>query len=1026
MTPTGSTRSDGGRSRSTVGALSRLGFSDATRAATLLADPALAPYVEGAPAGFYEALGWAPDPDLAVLQILRIAEAVEGEDAEVLRRLIHADDDEARRGQDRLVAVVGSSVALGDEIVSNPSRIKVVADTASALDVPAEDVRAELLRAVGADPGADVPVATTGGDVGADAMRRAYRTRLLRIGASDVTADDPFVALPAVAAALADLAAAALEAALAVARADVDGHEAARIAVLGMGKTGGRELNYVSDVDVIYVVEPADGYDEDAALAAGTQLATNLAHVCAGTTAEPPLWPVDAALRPEGKQGPLVRTLASHVAYYERWAKTWEFQALLKARPVAGDRDLGKAYRDAVEPFVWHAVTRENFVEDCQAMRRRVEQHVPPAEADRQIKLGKGGLRDVEFTVQLLQLVHGRADVFIRSAHTLTALGDLTAGGYVGRDHARRLAECYTFLRAAEHRIQMSRMRRTHLMPAKEDEQRALARSLGMRAGGAQALMDRWRATRREVRALHEEIYYRPLLPAMSELSDDEMRLAPEAVKARFAAIGYRDPAGATRHVTALTEGLSRRASIQRQLLPVMLGWFATGADPDAGLLAFRTLSEELGATPWYLKLLRDSGTAAERLALLLANSRYAADAFTRTPEAVRWLADDAELQPRGASRLATETDAVLTRADDPDRATTLLRAIRRRELGRTAAGELLGILDPVDAARAISDAADPVLVGGLRIAEHLAKVERGITPAHPGPATMLVVAMGRLGGREMGYGSDADVLFVYEPTEGTDDSVAQKYATSVATTLQKLLSSVGPEPTLPVDADLRPEGRNGPLARSLASYAEYYGRWSSSWESQALLRARPVAGDVDGLGQRFVDLIDPLRYPAGGIEPATVREIRRIKARVEAERLPRGVEPTRHLKLGRGGVSDVEWTVQVLQLLHAHDVPGMRTTGTVEALRAAAAADLIGREDTEVLADAWHLASRLRSAVVLLTGRSGGRNADLLPHDRQLLTGLARIIDLDGSGADLEELYLRTTRRARAVVERIFYGDED
>src|SRR5690606_4983305 len=307
-----------------------------------------------------------------------------------------------------------------------------------------------------------------------------------------------------------------------------------------------------------------------------------------------------------------------------------EFQALLKARTVAGDRDLGRAYEDAIAPFVWSAAGRENFVEDSQAMRRRVEDHVPAAEADRQLKLGKGGLRDVEFTVQLLQLVHGRADESIRSRSTLTALGELAAGGYVGREHAARLGVCYRFLRSLEHRIQLFRLRRTHLVPTAEDELRRLARSLGMRAEGAAGLSERWRATRREVRGLHEEIFYRPLLPAVAQLSPDEVSLAPEAAKARFAAIGYRDPAGAMRHVTALTEGVSRRAAIQRQLLPVMLGWFAEGADPDAGLLAFRTLSETLGTTHWYLKLLRDSGSAAQRLAHLLSNSRYMADALAR------------------------------------------------------------------------------------------------------------------------------------------------------------------------------------------------------------------------------------------------------------------------------------------------------------------------------------------------------------------------------------------------------------
>ncbi|BDZ43281.1 glutamate-ammonia-ligase adenylyltransferase [Paraoerskovia sediminicola] len=1011
--------------------LSQAGFQDARRAESLLGDAALAPFLPGGADDLGDlvvALGWTPAPDLAALQLVRLAESVgtpDGELGSLLHRLLEAPDAAARVGQDRLLAVLGSSVALGDETIGHPTHLTILADPTSGTGVAAAKIRAELLEAVGADPDADVPVATSTDGDAIDAVRRAYRRVLLRIAATDLTSGEPLTQLPGVGAALADLAGAALEAALAVARAETEGHEAARIAVIGMGKTGGRELNYVSDVDVIYVVEPAEGHAEDAAIAVGTKLATRLAFVCSGTAVEPPLWPVDAALRPEGKQGPLVRTLASHVAYYERWAKTWEFQALLKARCVAGDRQLGQAYRDAVDPFVWQAVTRENFVEDAQAMRRRVEQHVPAAEADRQIKLGKGGLRDVEFTVQLLQLVHGRADAFIRSANTLTAISDLSAGGYVGRDSAARMSVCYRFLRALEHRIQLSKMRRTHLMPTSQDEQRALARSLGMRVDGAAGLQDRWKATRREVRTLHEELFYRPLLPATAQLSVEEVALAPEAIKARFAAIGYRDPAGAMRHVEALTEGVSRRAAIQRQLLPVLLGWFAEGADPDAGLLAFRKLSDDLGTTPWYLKLLRDSGVAAERLAHLLANSRYVAEAISRTPDAVRWLADDALLEPRGPDRLAGEIDAVLKRADDSEPATDRLRGIRRRELGRTAAAQLLQELDPVAAARAVSDAADMVLVGGLRIAEHVVKVERGLDPAEPGPTTMLVVAMGRLGGREMGYGSDADVLFVHEPADGADESDAQKYAVAVASRLTKLLGAVGKEPTLPVDADLRPEGRNGPLARSLAGYTEYYGRWSSTWESQALLRARPVAGDMAGLGERFEALVEPLRYPEGGIDASRVREIRRVKARVEAERLPRGVDPSRHLKLGRGGVSDVEWLVQLWQLQHAHEIAGLRTTSTTDALAAAHTAGLVGAEDAETLSESWVLASQLRSAVVLSSGRTTGRSVDILPHDRRELTGLARILGIDGNGADLEELYLRTARRGRHVMETLFYGEQ-
>lgn len=1007
-----------GREQTLAGRLRRAGVGDVPRAERLLADPALlalAPDLDS----LVPALRDVGDPDLALLALAKTAGAVQ-RDPELsgLLRDMLAGEGEART---RLLAVTGASLALGNTLAADPGALHVVVDPTPGTGVDAGEVRAELLRAVEADPDAPVPVAGTAGAAGVDAMRRAYRRRLLRIAATDLTVDDPLSRLPGVAAALADLAAAALEAALALARADLDDHGAGvRLAVIGMGKTGGRELNYVSDVDVVYVAEPVDGTPEDEAMAVGARLAAGLARACSVPSGEPALWPVDAALRPEGKDGPLVRTLASHRAYYGRWAKTWEFQALLKARPLAGDRDLGRAYVEAVNPLVWSAVERENFVEDSQAMRRRVEQHVPRAEADRQLKLGVGGLRDVEFTVQLLQLVHGRADEAIRSPSTLTALAALAAGGYVGREHAGQLAVCYRWMRAMEHRIQLYRLQRTHLVPTADADLRRLARTLGMRAEGPEGLLERWRSTRREVRRLHEELFYRPLLPATARLSTEEASLAPDAARARLSAIGYRDPAGALRHIGALTDGVTRRAAIQRQLLPVMLGWFAEGPDPDGGLLAFRRLSEQLGTTHWYLKLLRDSGTAAQRLATLLSTSRYAADALSRSPESVTWLAADADLAPRTAERLAAEADAVLRRAHEPVPAVTALRALRRRELARTAVADVLGVVTGVRASQSLTVAADTVLAGALRVAQAEACAARGLDEA---PTRLLVVAMGRLGGGEVGYSSDADVMFVHDPLPGADPVLAQDVALATATRLRQLLGAVGPEPTLAVDADLRPEGRNGPLVRTFDAYAEYYQRWSSPWESQALLRARPVAGDAV-LGERFVALVDPLRYPPDGLDAATTREVRRIKARVEAERLPRGVDPTRHVKLGRGGIADVEWTAQLLQLQHAHAVPALRTTSTLGALAAATDAGLLHADDAQVLREAWEMASRVRDANVLWTGRAEGAHADVLPHDRRALAGVSRVMGYPaGSGGALEQDYLRTARRARAVVERVFYG---
>ncbi|HEX2804606.1 MAG TPA: bifunctional [glutamine synthetase] adenylyltransferase/[glutamine synthetase]-adenylyl-L-tyrosine phosphorylase, partial [Kineosporiaceae bacterium] len=648
--------------------LVRLGFDDPSRAERLLSAKVFAgiidPFEDVFDDGLLSALGDVPDPDLALLGLVRLLESLEaGGSASAAatgsasigdgssagdrdRAALHVALRSGGRARDRLLAVLGNSTALGDHLARHPAHWAVLTD-----DGPpptAEQVRAQLLTAVGAGPDDAEPVATLEPSAAQDALRVAYRRELLAIAGRDVVDPEPISGLPATAAALADLAAAALETALAIARSQLlPGASPCRIAVLGMGKCGGRELNYVSDVDVIYVVEPPEGGDEAGALATGSRLAAGLARVCSASTAEGTLWPVDAALRPEGKNGPLVRSVDSHVSYYRRWAATWEFQALLKARVVAGDRELGEAYLEAIRPMVWRAAERENFVADVQAMRRRVEEHLPRKEAARQLKLGAGGLRDVEFSVQLLQLVHGRADPRLRTGNTLEALEALSAFGYVGRDDAAELDEAYRMLRTLEHRIQLFRLRRTHIVPDDPAELRRLGRSFGFRSKPADELDELWHRHAIEVRRLHEKLFYRPLLAAAARLTTDEVRLTPEAARARLAALGYRDPAGAMRHLQALTSGVSRRAAIQRQLLSVMLGWFAGGADPDAGLLAFRRVSDELGTTHWYLKMLRDSGAAAERMAHVLSASRLVAQLLERAPEAVAMFGNDAELSPR-------------------------------------------------------------------------------------------------------------------------------------------------------------------------------------------------------------------------------------------------------------------------------------------------------------------------------------------------------------------------------------------
>jgi glutamate-ammonia-ligase adenylyltransferase len=502
----------------------------------------------------------------------------------------------------------------------------------------------------------------------------------------------------------------------------------------------------------------------------------------------------------------------------------------------------------------------------------------------------------------------------------------------------------------------------------------------------------------------------------VAKIPGDGARLTPEAAEQRLAALGYADPRAALRHLEALTEGVSRTATIQRALLPAMLEWFADATDPDAGLFGFRRISEALGATPWYLRLLRDEGQAAQRMAQVLATSRYATDLLQREPEGVAILGADERLEPLGRDAVQAEMLATAERRTDVEDSVFAIRAIRRRELLRISVADLCVPFGVAEVGYALTDVTSATLEATLSAVVRHVEAERG----EPMPTRIAIVAMGRYGGFELGYGSDADVMFVHDPLPGADERLAATMAKAVANELRRLLAAPATDPALEVDADLRPEGRQGPLVRSLASYAAYYGKWSAVWEAQALLRATPLVGDPE-LCERFVGLIDPLRFPDGGLPDADVVEIRRIKARVDAERLPRGADPATHVKLGRGGLSDIEWTVQLLQMQHAGKIPALRTTKTLEALDVAVAQELLERADADALREAWLLASRARNATVQVRGRP----TDQLPHDARERAAVASLLRYGPGESDtMLNDYLRTARRARAVVDRIFWGD--
>jgi [glutamine synthetase] adenylyltransferase / [glutamine synthetase]-adenylyl-L-tyrosine phosphorylase len=904
----------------------------------------------------------------------------------------------------RLVALVAASRSLGAWLAAHPEEADRPADGRRfAAPRPVGELVAEATAIVGRH---EDPAAAW------DGLRRFKRRELMRVAVRDLTGG---VGVQDVGAELAALAEACLEAGVALAAREAGvglaGGGSPRLAVLGMGKLGGGELNYVSDIDVLFCHEPADGADPRAAERVARAVVQGLSAV----TPEGTCFRVDVNLRPEGRNGPLSRTLGSYRAYWERWAQPWELQALIKVRPVAGDRELAERFCAEAATRVYPPRLDPETVAAIRRNKARVEATVQARpDGERQVKLGPGGLRDVEFAVQLLQLVHGRHDAALRSGSTLVALERLTAAGFVGRADAAQLADAYRFLRTVEHRLQLARERRTHTIPADPAARRWLAATMGYHDGPQATAVECFETDRRRhataVRGLHAKLFYRPLLEAFGAVPAE---LDPEGAAERLAALGFANPDRAMAHLRALTAGLSRRATLMRAMLPVMLAWLAEAPDPDGGLAALRVVAERLGDRAALYGTLRDNPATAELLCTVLGTSRLLGDLLARHPELLTAMADEHGFAARPVGELVAGATAIVGRHEDPAAAWDGLRRFRRRELVRVAVRDLTGRAGVEEVGAELAALAEACLEAGLHVAA------RALPAAAGPPPRLAVLGMGKLGGGELSYVSDIDVIFCHEPADGADPHAEQ--AAAAERLVRELLSGLGevtPEGTgFRVDTDLRPEGRNGPLSRTLGSYRAYWERWAQPWELQALIKVRPVAGDRE-LAERFCAEAATRVYPPR-LDPATVAEVRRMKARVEAERLPAGADPRLHLKLGPGGLADVEWTVQLLQLRLGGRRPEVRAQGTLPALAALAAAGAVEPGEAAWLADAYRLCLRIRNLAYLVAGRP----VDSLPTDARASDRLAGAMGEPGRQRLLER-YRRATRRARRVVTARFWED--
>jgi glutamate-ammonia-ligase adenylyltransferase len=817
-------------------------------------------------------------------------------------------------------------------------------------------------------------------------LRRTRRLELLRIAQRDLSGDEE---LESVTRALSDLAAACVQVTLE----DIGASQA--LGVIGMGKLGGRELNYVSDIDVMFVT--------DGDLTEATRAAEGLLRTLGEHSAEGRAYQIDAALRPEGRAGALVRSLDGYLEYYRRWAQPWEYQALIKARAVAGNAAMGERLVEETRAFVYPQEITSEHIASIREMKRRVEENAvrvarksKASEID-DVKLGPGGIRDIEFSVQLLQLVHGGSDPAVRATATLGALKALVEGGYVADEDGAGLAVAYRWHRTVEHRLQLWQERRVHVLPSDDDGRSRLARSLGFRdspgASAAERFNQRHSAVLADVRGRFEKLFYRPMVESLADAG--ATRMSSEALQERLAVLGFRDVERAARTLEGLVAGTSRRAKLLRVLTPAMLRFLQSTPLPDEGLLSFLRLGEVLSGRIDTLGALRDNPPGIEFLAKVLGSGRFLGEMLGHVPEELQTIADPRGLgEPKERSRVVREAVASLGWRE-PEKRLDGLRRFKRRELLGIALADLAGRIDVGTVGEALADLADACLDAALEAP----------------PVPFAVLGMGKLGGRELNYSSDIDVMFVHDG----DPEIAEK----VAEDLMAAVGGVTPEgQAFRIDAGLRPEGKSGPLARSVQSFIEYYERWSRPWERMALIKARVAAGDP-GLGEEVVARLREHAFPTS-LEERAIAEIRHLKARMERERVPGGTDPRRHLKMGPGGLADIEFAVQILQLMHGGGSDEMRAGSTLEALDAAGRAGAVPEDDARRLADGYRFLMRLRNRLFFMFGRP----VDALPAKPEDLEALGIAIGYtEQPRQELEEEYLRVTRRVRRISEPLISG---
>ncbi len=814
-----------------------------------------------------------------------------------------------------------------------------------------------------------------------------------------------------------------------------------RFVVLAMGKLGGGELNFSSDVDVMYMYE-ADGGDSAGgargrleARAYCMRLAELITRALQEITAAGFAFRVDLRLRPDGINGPIANALGNVLLYYESYGQTWERTALIQARPVAGTAELGEQFLREVRPFVYRRYLDYTTVADMKDMKARVEAQLGEKFGRGNVKLGRGGIREIEFVVQVLQLIHGGRDERLRGGGSLPTLEGLIAGGYLPADEGRALIDAYRFLRNVEHKIQIVHQRQTHTVPNDAREQETLARRLGYRGDAAAARM--WTALdghTERVRRAFDKLFYEPAAETRRavkpELAELLRSLDDRAVSiAQLQALGFARPEESYEHLRLLRDGppaaraRAARQKVLYELAPALFSMILQAADPDLALQNLATFISLVGARTTFLALLRENPGTMRMLIDLFGGSQFLANTFLRHPEQLDTLVRaDLVRVHRTVDELAAELQTALAAAVDLEDALDVLRRFRNQEFLRIGINDLQSLLELEEVSAELTALAEVCLRSACDVAAQ-AVCRRYGYPRLPG--RFVVLAMGKLGSGELNYNSDLDLIFVYD--DANDDFAplsAHECFSKVGQRLITVLQTATKEGMVyHIDTRLRPSGRSGPLVSSLEGFRHYHETSAQIWERQALIKARVVAGDA-ALAARVAAIATAFVYRTP-LQPDDVREIRRLRQRMERE-LARESHGRVNIKTGRGGLVDVEFLTQMLQLLYGASAPRVRVRNTLGAVAVLEEMGVLSADDATVLADGYRFLRRVENALRLAYDRPVGD----LERGRADVSMVARRLGFEGTGAQVRDVlwgeYERRREAIRACYERWFDRAED